>query len=188
MDELINEDDKPVTVSVSRKVRQGKGQEYETWIAGISQASARYPGHLGVSVLRPSSATQGEYVIIYRFDSYLNACKWEQSEERAQWLERVTPLVEGEARRKKVTGLEFWFDLPSIPITMAPSKHRMTLVLSIVVYLLVLAVAALLDPVVAELPFWQKLLIVIPIQVVLMTYLVMPAITRYLKRWIYASG
>ena len=177
--------DGPVTVSVSRKVIAGKEKDYEQWVSGVSQAASRYAGHMGTNVLRPSDATKGEYVIIYRFDTYPNACKWEASEERAQWLEKVAVLVEGEAVRKKVTGLEFWFDLPSIPVTHVPSKHKMALVLFVVVYILVLSLSTVLSPLIGSFPFWGKLLVVIPAQVILMTYLVMPRVTRLLKNWLY---
>ncbi len=187
MAEQIPNDDGPVTISVSRKVVAGQEQAYEEWVSGISKVSARYAGHMGVNVLRPSDATNGEYVIIYRFDNYQNACKWEKSAERAEWIDKLNDLVEGEATRKKVTGLEFWFDLPSIPVTMVPSKHKMALVLVFVVYTLVLTIGTLLQPVVGDQPFWIKLLLIIPIQVLLMTYLVMPTITRYLKNWIYQA-
>ena len=98
-------------------------------------------------------------------------------------------LVEsdGEATRKRVTGLEFWFDLPSIPVTLTPSKHKMALVLFVVVYSLVLLLSTLLQPIIGPFPIWAKLLVVIPIQVLLMTYLVMPRVTSLLKNWIYAQ-
>jgi antibiotic biosynthesis monooxygenase (ABM) superfamily enzyme len=188
MQEAREEDAGPVTVSVSRKVVAGKEQEYEAWIKGITQASSSYPGHMGVNVLRPSNATDGEYVLIYRYDTYENACHWEKSEERASWIAKLDPLVEGEAKRKRVTGLEFWFDLPSIPVAMVPSKHKMALVLFVVVYTLVLTLATVLAPILESLPFWQKLLIIIPSQVVLMTYIVMPRVTKLLKGWLYQPG
>ncbi len=181
-------DDQPVTVSVSRRVKPGKEKDYENWLGGISQAGAKYPGHLGVNVLRPCDATKGEYVVIYRFDKYENAQRWEESDERASWIEKLGPLVEGEATRKRVTGLEFWFDLPSIPVTMTPSKHKMALILLVVVYTLVLLLSTLLQPLIADFPVWAKLLVVIPIQVLLMTYLVMPRVTSLLKDWIYARA
>ena len=187
-DAAIVIDDQPVTVSVSRKVIPGKEKDYEEWLGGISKAGAKYPGHLGVNVLRPCNATKGEYVVIYRFDSYENAQHWEESDERASWIEKLGPLVEGEATRKSVTGLEFWFDLPSIPVTMTPSKHKMALVLFVVVYTLVLLLSTLLQPIIGPFPVWAKLLVVIPIQVLLMTYLVMPRVTSLLKNWIYAQS
>lgn len=188
MTQQQEKDEGPVTVSVSRKAAAGKEKEYEEWISGITQSASRFPGHMGTNVLRPCDATKGEYVIIYRFDSYPNACHWEQSEERSQWLEKVAPLVQGEAIRKKVSGFEFWFDLPSIQVTHAPSRQKMSLVMMVVVYVLVLSLSTLMAPIIGDLAFWQKLLVIIPMQVVLMTYVVMPRVTALLKKWLYSSS
>lgn len=188
VNEVTATDNQPVTVSVSRKVVPGKERDYEAWLSGISKTSASFPGHMGINVLRPCDATKDEYVVIYRFDNYENASRWEGSEERAEWLEKVEPLVVGEATRKRVTGLEFWFDLPSIPATMVPSKHKMALILFVVVYTLVLLLSTFLAPLIGELPTWGKLLVVIPIQVLLMTYIVMPRVTSLLKTWIYSEA
>lgn len=185
MDNQLHQDNEQVTVSVSRKVAAGQEKQYEEWISGISQAASRFPGHMGTNALRPCDATKGEYVIIYRFDNYQHANNWEQSEERAQWLDKVAPFVQGEETRKKVTGLEFWFDLPTISISQVPSKHKMALVLFVVVYVLVLSLSTILAPLIGEFPFWGKLLVVIPSQVILMTYFVMPRVTRLLKSWLY---
>ncbi len=185
MSEQTKSDNQPVTVIVSRKIVAGKEQEYEDWISGMSQVAANYPGHMGVNVLRPSGSTKGEYVTIYRFDTYKHACAWERSAERAEWIDKVEPLVVGEASRKKVTGLEFWFDLPSVPVTMVPTKHKMALVLFVIVYSLVLLVSTVLSPLIGPWPLWAKLLIVIPTQVLLMTYIVMPRVTALLKSWLY---
>jgi uncharacterized protein len=178
----------PVTVSVSRKAIAGKEKEYEDWISGITQSASKYPGHMGSNVLRPSDATKGEYVIIYRFDNYPNACRWEESKERSEWLEKVKSLVQGEAVRRKVTGFEFWFDLPSVPVTHAPSRQKMAVVMVIVVYMLVLSLSTLMAPIIGDFAFWQKLLVIIPMQVILMTYVVMPRVTKLLKSWLYASS
>jgi uncharacterized protein len=188
MTDQLQKEQGPVTVSVSRKAVAGKEKEYEQWISGITQSAAKFPGHMGTNVLRPSDATKGEYVIIYRFDNYQNACHWEQSEARSEWLDKVKPLVQGEAVRRKVTGFEFWFDLPSVPVTHAPSRQKMAVVMIIVVYVLVLCLSSLMGPVIGNLPFWQKLLVIIPMQVVLMTYVVMPQVTKILKNWLYTTS
>lgn len=187
MTEQLKKATGPVTVSVARKAAAGKEKAYEEWISGITQSAAKFAGHMGTNVLRPSDATRGEYVIIYRFDNYQNACRWEQSAERAQWLERVKPLVQGDAIRRKVSGFEFWFDLPTVPLTHAPSRHKMALVMIVVVYVLVLGLSTLMGPVIGEFAFWQKLLVIIPVQVGLMTYVVMPRVTKLLKNWLYTT-
>lgn len=177
--------DGPVTVSVSRRVKAGSEAEYEQWIKEISEAGSQFEGHLGVNVLRPCDVTQGEYVLIYRFDTYENARRWEESAERKTLIEQVEPLVDGETVRKRVTGLEFWFDLPDVPVAAKPSQHKMAVVMIVIVYCMVLLLSTMFAPVIGEWPFWMKLLVVIPAQVILMTYVVMPKVTRWLKGWLY---
>jgi hypothetical protein len=75
-------DQDPVTLTVSRRVKRGREAEYETWLKGINQVAASFPGFCGVNVIRPSSNGQGEYVSIFRFDSYTNLKAWEESEIR----------------------------------------------------------------------------------------------------------
>ncbi|MCS4502463.1 antibiotic biosynthesis monooxygenase [Arhodomonas aquaeolei] len=175
----------PVTVSVARRVRPGCEAEYERWVSGIVHAAGAFPGHLGAYVLRPSAQTDNEYVLIYRFDTYAHCRAWEQSAERRQWIEALDDIVEGEAAIKRVTGLEFWFDLPEVPAAAQPSPHKMALTLTVVVYLMLSIVKWALSPVTAGLPGPVALFIVVAVQVVLLTYVVMPRVTRLLKGWLY---
>lgn len=175
----------PVTVSVARKVKVGKEAEYEDWLRGVTAASRQFRGHQGSNVLRPSDATKGEYVIIYHFDTYAHAQAWEESAEREAWVARLPDLVEGEATRKHVTGLEFWFDLPSVPVAAKPVQYKMAMTLAVVVYSMVMLLSTILGPLIRDWPFWGKLLVVVPIQVTLMTYVVMPRVTQLLKHWLF---
>ena len=175
----------PVTVSVSRKVKPGHEDEYEQWISGIIGAASNYPGHQGASVLRPGPATNYEYVTIYRFDSYYHCQQWEQSELRQQWLDKLHGIVEGEATTRRGTGLEFWFDLPELPVHKAAPPYKMALVLIVVVYVLVLGLALLFQPLLAPMPLWLRTLLIVVVQVLLLTYIVMPRVTRLLKDWLF---
>lgn len=177
----------PVTVAVSRRIRPGMEEQYEEWVRGVTQAAQRWPGHLGVNVLRPSAATDGEYVIIYRFDTYAHSKAWEESEERTQWTARLDDLVEGDTKVRKVTGLEFWFDLPEVPVHAQPSQHRMALTLIVVVFLLLLAINLALAPLLDHLHWIPRLLVVVTLQVLLLTYVVMPKVTRLLKPWLFRT-
>ncbi|MBR9867767.1 MAG: antibiotic biosynthesis monooxygenase [Oceanospirillales bacterium] len=175
----------PVTVSISRKVKPGCEADYEAWISGVIEAASEYPGHQGSNVLRPSGSTGNRYVLIYRFDSYENCQNWESSELRQQWLDKLEPLIEGEAEVQRGTGLEFWFDLPELPLNKHPSPHKMALVLIVVVYVLIMAINLLLGPWLGGVDLWLKTAIIVTLQVLLMTYLVMPRVTRLLKGWLF---
>ena len=67
----------PVTVVISRKVRPGKEAEFEAWLHGVCGDALRFPGHMGVNVLKPTEAGSREYVLIFRFDSYAHLAAWE---------------------------------------------------------------------------------------------------------------
>ena len=183
--EPMNDTEESVTVSVSRKVRLGREADYGKWVKDVMAEASHFEGHMGANVLRPSEGGQGEYVLIYRFDSYAHAAAWENSPQRERHLAALEELVEGEGKRKKVTGLEFWFDLPSVPVSAHPSKFRMSLLMMAVVYFGVLILSTIYAPIIGSWPFWAKLMVVVPSQVLLMTYILMPKLTQLLKGWLY---
>jgi antibiotic biosynthesis monooxygenase (ABM) superfamily enzyme len=179
--------DTAVTVSIARKVAPGKEKEYEDWLHRISQVAIAFPGHQGVHILKPSSQTGGEYVLIVGFSSYKHQKNWEASEQRQQFLDELDDqeLIEGCTKIKKVSGLEFWFTLPEVPHHAAPNQHKMALVLIIVVFTLLFSINLAFGQWLNVLPLALKLAVMVTGQVLLMTYWVMPMVTRLLKNWLY---
>ena len=182
-------DQDPVTLTVSRRVKRGREAEYEAWLKGINQAAASFPGFCGVNVIRPSSNGQGEYVSIFRFDSYANLKAWEESEIRRQRLTNMPDgVVESEADRQKIIGLEFWFTAPDAPVLAQPPRHKMVIVLIVVIFCVISLLAPIYSALLGGLPQWLRSLVVVIIQVYLMTYLIMPRITRLLSRWLFKKS
>lgn len=178
----------PVTVTIARRVKPGHEAEYESWIDGITKVAQTFPGHMGISALPPSDVTAGDYVIIFRYDTYEHLREWEESEERAAWLSKLEGLVEGDARIQRVTGLEFLFPLAEVPAaTPPPSPHKMAAILIVVVFCLVTAINLVFGHWLAQLPLLARILVLVTLQVLLMTYVVMPRVTRLLKPWLYGT-
>ncbi|MFC1578789.1 antibiotic biosynthesis monooxygenase [Pseudomonadota bacterium] len=173
----------PVTVSIARRVIAGREADYESWVKGITAEALQYPGHMGVNVIRPTSASR-EYVTIFRFDTYQHQRDWEGSARRAHWLEQLNGIVEGPDTVRKDSGMEFWFSLPELPVA-HPSPHKMALVLFVVVYILIVLINTALAPFVTDWPYLGRVFLAVFLQVILMTYLVMPRVTRLLKNWLY---
>ncbi len=177
----------PVTVSIARRIKPGKEALYEEWVRKIIVVGSTFAGHRGVDVLKPSSRTGGEYVLLVRFDNYANQRAWELSEQRASCLKELEPITVGEARITKATGLETWFSLPDVPVQAPPNKHKMAFVLSVVVFILVLLVNVLFADQLAPLPMVLRIALVSVVQVLLLTYVIMPRVTALLKGWLYPS-
>ncbi|WP_096701000.1 antibiotic biosynthesis monooxygenase [Magnetospirillum sp. 15-1] len=175
----------PVTVSIARKAVPGREADYEAWISRVTAEVSRWPGYQGVNVLRPAAATEYAYVTIYRFSNWEQCHAFEKSEERAEFLLELEGMVEGEGLVKRVTGLEFWFDLPEVPAQIRPSPHKMALVVTLVAYGVVMGLSFTVGPQIAGLPVWLRALIMVTAQVVLMTYVFMPQVTRLLRPWLF---
>jgi antibiotic biosynthesis monooxygenase (ABM) superfamily enzyme len=169
---------------VTRRVRPGHEVLYEQFLAGINAAASEFPGHLGVEVFRPQSAA-GEYRIVYRFDSSEHLRAWLDSDERAAWLQRAEPHVLGPMRTSFVTGLETWFTLPDQPGLAPPPPYKMALLTWITIFPLITAVVEITGPRLQGLPLAVRLGITTALTVPLMTWVVMPRVTRLLRGWLY---
>jgi uncharacterized protein len=176
--------DEPVTVLYSRRVKPGREADFEAWAHGIVAASRHFPGHLGASVLDDPDSR--EYHILFSFTDRTRLRDWLDSTERRRWLARVAQLIEADQGLQQLTGLETWFRLPggNVPTMKPPPRWKMWLVSIVAVYPLVLAFQALLVPRMTGLPLPLKALSFPLVLLTLMTFVVMPVMTRLLRRWL----
>jgi antibiotic biosynthesis monooxygenase (ABM) superfamily enzyme len=174
----------PVTVVVKRRVKAGREAEYEAWLERLLDGAKGLPGYLGTTVTRPPAGSR-EYTSVFRFDSVTHLEAFEQSDLRRRALLEVVPHVEADARWERLSGLELWFTPPPGTVVPQPSRFRMALVMIGVVYTLVLSLGSLVGLVLREAPMPLRLLVTITLEVFLMTYVLMPRLTRALARFIY---
>ncbi len=178
----------PVTVVVTRRVKRGSESAYEDWLKRLIHEASALPGYLGTNIHRPPPAGPPEYTSVFRFDSVDHLRAFEESDLRRRALAEVAGLVEADATWKKLTGLEFWFTPPPGTLVPQPSRFRMALVMIAVVYGLVLSIGAAVAQVASAAPTPLRLLLTITIEVFLMTYVLMPRLTRWLAWWIYPAS
>ncbi|MBI5516307.1 MAG: antibiotic biosynthesis monooxygenase [Deltaproteobacteria bacterium] len=173
----------PVTVIVTRSIRAGREAEYETWLRGVFEVSRTFPGHLGIDVLRPAPGDR-EWTLIFRYDSPEHLKAWIDSDARKDWLARVEPLTDGHVNVKTLSGLEAWFSIPGRALA-TPPRYKMALLTWLVVYPLVVALGAGLAPLVGGLPRPVQALVSTAMMVPLMTWVVMPWVTRIFRPWLF---
>ncbi|MBB6099116.1 hypothetical protein HNR42_002552 [Deinobacterium chartae] len=177
--------DGPVTLAVSRCIQPGREAEFEAWIAGINQAVRSFEGHHGIGVIRPAPDGPREYVLVFRFDSSAALQRWQTSPERLYWLERLEGLLAGEPRETVSPGLEFWFTPPGAAQLRTPPRWKMVLLTVLGLFpLSALLNLWLLPALLGELPDLLRILVASVVVVSLMTYAVMPTLTRLFARWL----
>jgi len=175
-----------VTAVITHRVRPGREEGYETWIKGISAAAREFSGHLGVSILRPQPGTSPDYVIVLQFNTCGNLTNWLNSDIRKGWIDRVQPLIQEQESIQVLTGLEAWFQLPKQPSHGPPKRYKQAILVWVGVMLVSLVVHPLMAPVMQYLPWLLRVAVSVAITVGLLSYVIMPRLTRWFKGWLFA--
>lgn len=176
-----------VTAVITHRVRSGREAGYEEWLKGIAAAARQFDGHLGVNILRPQpGAAFSDYVAVLQFETCEHLTGWLRSDIRKEWIERAQPLIQDKETIQVLTGLEGWFQLPSQPMQAAPKRYKQAVLVWVGVMVASLFVAPLMAPLLAPLPMLLRTAIGVAITVVLLTYVIMPQLTRWFKGWLFA--
>ncbi|WP_265520284.1 antibiotic biosynthesis monooxygenase [Oerskovia flava] len=190
--------DVPVTVSIHRTVSPQNVADATSWVqAGVNLAN-RYPGFLGSGWIR-AARDSTEWHMLYRFADAGTLDAWESSDDRASWLEQGRGLVE-ERRVERRTGIEGWFDDPSRVDDAtpgpaedrhepgaAPARWKQSVSIWLGFFPVNLAFALLVGRLV---PDWDtvavlpRVLVTTLVLTPVMTYLVLPRVTRLLAGWL----
>ncbi len=174
----------PVTAVFTWEVLPGHEAEIEEWAHGITAAGSRYPGHLGATWLRPGPGSR-EYHTVLKFSDQTRFRAWMDSPERADWIHRAERF--SRARRTELTGLETWFTLPGRPARSAPPRWKMFLVTAASAYPVSLLLTVLLFPRLGFLPMVVRPAISTVLLVGVLTWVVLPRVTRFLEGWLYPA-
>lgn len=180
----------PITLVISEIVEPDRSEEYEAWTRGINQAAQQFEGFLGVETIRPRDRNHPEYVVIVRFDNYDHFRIWSKSSAYHDWMERSQDLVATRTRQQLPSGMEMWFSLPpnSLQTLQHPAYYKKVILGVLAVYPLILLSNALLGPFTATWPPLLGLLISCGFVSALLTYPVMPWLTKVLDFWLYPSS
>lgn len=175
-----------VTAVITHRVRSGREAGYEEWIRGIAADARQFDGHLGVNILRPQPGETSDYVIVLQFDSCPHLDDWLNSDVRKGWIDRVQPLIQEQESIQVLTGLEGWFQLPTQARPQIPKRYKQAILVWFGVMIVSLLVHPLIAPVMQYLPWLLRVAVSVAITVSLLSYVIMPRLTRWFKRWLFA--
>ena len=188
MNRLNPPQDPPVTVEVLQQVKPGCEAEFELVLHDLLKAAEGFTGHLGVNIFYPDDLTHPEYRIVFKFDHLSNLQRWEASPLRRRLLERTQRLTTGTGKYQRLTGLETWFTLPSKGAIVPPPRYKMVAITWLVIFPLINIIPPLLNTLLAPLPSLLRSAIGTIFMVSLMTYVVMPRMTKLFGNWLYPKS
>ncbi|MBF2029411.1 MAG: antibiotic biosynthesis monooxygenase [Oscillatoriales cyanobacterium C42_A2020_001] len=177
----------PVTLVISEIVKPDRIQEYEAWTRGINHAAREFEGYLGANIIRPRDHAFPEYVTIVKFDNYAHFRTWQVSPICQEWLAKAKDLVDQRVYQRQSYEPEMWFTLSRTATNKPkqPAYYKQVIVGAIAVYPLILLANTLLGPILKGLHPQLALLMSVFFVSALLTYPVMPWLTRTLSFWLY---
>jgi antibiotic biosynthesis monooxygenase (ABM) superfamily enzyme len=171
-----------VSVLIARKVKEGCEQEFWHLEKALFAEVAKLEGFLSVNHFPTAEGEDNEYVSVLQFDSIDALLRWERSDARNNILADIQQVLEYEPRRKSITGLEGIF---SSQVQAGPPRWKMSVVLVAVIFCLLVLIRPIVNSALPDLPVWLQTFITVGVQVPLLTYVVMPWLTKQLSTWLY---
>ena len=176
-----------VTVLVTRRIKPGHEATFERLMGDMMRAAQQFDGHLGAQLVRPGEqpgSEPGLYHVVFAFDTQEHLQRWQESPARSLGLAAMEPLVEGPAQMQ-VIGMAHWFMTGAQQVP--PPRWKVAVVSWIGIFPTVLLLFILLGDILSTLPLVLRVGTLTGLVVLIMTWIVAPQLTRWLKPWLHAS-
>lgn len=176
----------PISTVTMRTVKAGQEGAFEQSLKDFFECTRSAPGQLAIHVVRPMPGSGSrDWGILRTFESQKAKDDFFSSPEFAEWQAVAAPFMEGERVHEALTGLETWFTLPGSKAIVPPPRWKMALMSALGSGLSVSLLGISIGPYLAGVPPLGKTVLNSLMMAVLMTYLMMPNITRLFKTWLY---
>lgn len=175
--------DDSVTVLVTHIIAKDKGQEFLHVLKEFLRSYDLFPGTKGCRVFKQMEGDQVRVTMLQRFREAADHERWLKSEAFAQWedeMARIQPTVEPV---RSYAGMEALFAAEQ-KAPGAPPRWKMAIVLLIAVFPLSLAMSVWFGPALGSMPPVTGALITSPVMVFLMTYVIVPILTKIFAGWL----
>jgi antibiotic biosynthesis monooxygenase (ABM) superfamily enzyme len=175
----------PIHVAITRRIKPGREQEFQTALKEFFARSLAERGVHGAAMLVPPPGSgSAEYGIIRSFANAAERDAFYASPLYLDWKKRVAPLADGEPEARELHGLDAFFRQDSRPL---PPTWKMAIATYIGVVPTIMTLALTLGPRIRSWNFVLNNLVFNACVVALLTWVVMPLITRALHGWLQAG-
>jgi antibiotic biosynthesis monooxygenase (ABM) superfamily enzyme len=172
----------PIHVAITRRIKPGCEQEFQSALKEFFASSLAQTGVHGAAMLvPPPGSSSTEYGIIRSFASIAERDVFYASPLYLEWKKRVAPLSEGEPEMRALHGLEAFFRTDGAS---APPVWKMAIATYLGVLPVVMLLALTLGQLIHSWNFILNNVVFNAFVVALLTWVVMPLITRAMRGWL----
>ena len=173
----------PVTVVFSQRVRPGSEAAFQQRYAEVAAVLRTADGFLASDLLTPVDGVQADHVIVVAFASRRQLDAWLEAPQRRDWLEHIEPLIEGDRGMSVVGGFGGWF-ASDVARPGGPPRWKQAVTVLLALYPTALTFGWLLRTLAPDWPFAVSMLVSNIAGVAVLTWLLMPAVTKALAPWL----
>ena len=171
----------PIHVAITRRVRPGCEAEFQQGLREFLQGSFAHGGVWGANMLTPPPGSGSrEFGILRTFSDETERDAFYASPMFKTWDERARTLTEGEPEYRQLHGLEAWFRTQHSP----PPRWKMAVATFLGVFPVAMILNLTLGPIIRSWPFLLSGAVFNACVVALLTWVVMPLVTRILQNWL----
>jgi antibiotic biosynthesis monooxygenase (ABM) superfamily enzyme len=174
-----------VTVLISRSVKAGCEADFERVTNTLMQVAQSFKGCLGAQLVHPGEDPEVNdlmYHIVLAFDRQANLDAWHASPERRLGLDAASPFIEGAPSVKPMVGLGLWFRP-----TPSPPRWKVAVVTWLGICPTVYTLFLLSGDLLKSWSLLPRTIVLTVAVVVVMTWLVAPQLTKYLRPWLFSQ-
>ncbi|MFD4429096.1 antibiotic biosynthesis monooxygenase [Nocardia sp. NPDC058497] len=180
---LVDEpEDAGVTVVVSHPVAADRESEFIAWQDRVTEVERTFRGFRGSELHRPIPGVQNEWTIIYSFSSAENLNRWLESPQRKALLAEAPDFRDFEVHRI-ANPYGSWFPPSKTGEEDGPASWKTALSVLVGLYPTVVILTLIITEIWPGGQLWISLLIGNILSVSLLTWVVMPVVTRALGFW-----
>jgi uncharacterized protein len=171
----------PVTAVSSARVRPGAQDHYRALHDDLVEELRGFDGFLRSELFEPVPGVQDDTVVVFAFEGRDRMERWLASDERRAVLERMEPLIEGARTVTVLGGFAGWFaggagiDVP---------RWKQATVVVAALFPTSLGLTLLRQWLLPDLPLAPGVLVGNVAGVAILTWFVMPVLTRRLEPWL----
>jgi uncharacterized protein len=175
------------TVVVSRRIKAGREADYEEAMRGFIDFALGCTGYQSISVLAPTAPNR-DYTVVGKFSNESARRAFTATPEYAAWMARLAELTDGDMGIVEHSVLDEWVRSPATTATVSPPKWKTAVATFIGVCPVVTALNFVLAPALKSWPLIASSAVAAACVVVLLTWGVMPVVSRLLRPWLYPTA
>ena len=179
--------DNPVTIAVTDHVPLTGKARYEELVEELHQLFQAQDGFLSVDIVRHNRPHQVEYTVLSRWSDEVAVALWRESKIIREKLAQIEEITGGPAQNVQAIGLGMWIDHVGGGTPNLPPIWKRIVMSVIAVYPMLMLLMPLSAPITGHLPQPVQILFTVVALSALLTWPVMPWLSKVLRPWLMAK-